>query len=130
MHKAQQAALPPNKRCSPSEDFSFRHPSSLQTYTAYLQYLDSTPRSPRGLFISVTPLASTIFSTRPTLLSNLDGYNCTVTTSPGWNEFLVQPRRRTADGLPASPAQWETLPSSSFTSNRSMVWGLATKYFV
>jgi len=48
-----------------------------------------------------------------------------VTTSPGRSEFLVHPRRRTADGLPASPAQCETLPFSSFASNKTMVWGLA-----
>src|SRR5512135_2252094 len=53
-----------------------------------------------------------------------------VIMSPGFNEFLVQPRRRTADGLPASPAQWERFPWSSFTSNMSMVWGLAHTNFV
>src|SRR5271169_1233618 len=51
-------------------------------------------------------------------------------TSPGWNEFLVQPRRPVADGLPASPAQCVMVPLSSFTSNMTMLWGLAHRNFV
>src|SRR5260221_6858360 len=51
-------------------------------------------------------------------------------TSPGCSEFLFHPRRRVADGLPASPAQCAMLPLSSFTSNMTMLWGLAHTNFV
>ena len=43
--------------------------------------------------------------------------------SPGRKEFLFQPCRRTAEGLPASPAQCAILPLPSFTSNRRPLYG-------
>src|SRR5438309_1465582 len=44
--------------------------------------------------------------------------------SPGCKEFLFQPSRVTAGGLPISAAQCATLPFSSFTSNITMQCGL------
>src|SRR5579883_2929585 len=53
-----------------------------------------------------------------------------VMTSPGSREALLQPWFVTAEGLPSSPAQCVTFPLLSFTSNSTMVCGLAQVNFV
>src|SRR5215470_12526335 len=49
---------------------------------------------------------------------------------PGNNETLVNPRRNSTFGVPASMAQLTTVPSAFFTSTCSQVWGLTHSIFV
>src|SRR6516165_12276765 len=43
---------------------------------------------------------------------------------PGSRDSLVNPRRKSTFGVPASIAQFSTEPSAFFTSTCSQVWGL------
>src|SRR5882672_10987872 len=49
---------------------------------------------------------------------------------PGSNEVLVNPRRNSTLGVPASIAQLITVPSGFLTSTCSQVWGLTHSIFV
>src|SRR5262252_9860613 len=49
---------------------------------------------------------------------------------PGTSDSLVNPRRNRTFGVPASIAQFTTLPSAFFTSTCSQVWGLTHSIFV
>ena len=47
---------------------------------------------------------------------SFDWYPSTTTFVPGSKEFFVKPRRNNTFGVPASKAQFSTLPSGFFTS--------------
>ena len=49
---------------------------------------------------------------------------------PGSSDFLVKPRRNSTFGVPASNAQFSTLPFGFFTSMCSQTCGLTHSIFV
>src|SRR5216683_8328332 len=60
----------------------------------------------------------------------LTGMKVTVTSSPGLNECLLQPRLTMSDGLLASVTQCTTVLLSSFASNFRKQWGFAQNHSV
>src|SRR5260370_1931603 len=57
-------------------------------------------------------------------------YPSTTTSVPGSRDSLVNPRRKSTFGVPASTAQFSTVPSGFFTSTCIQVWGLTHSIFV
>src|SRR5262245_28612866 len=55
---------------------------------------------------------------------SLDWYPSTTTLVPGSRASFLKPRRNKTFGVPASKAQFSTLPSGFFTSTSSQTWGL------
>src|SRR5262245_29856308 len=65
------------------------------------------------------PSVAVTRSNRPRLVPFFAGLTSILTTSPGDNEFLFQPTRCIADGLPISSVHRVTLPDSSLTSHET-----------
>src|SRR5262249_21722613 len=61
---------------------------------------------------------------------SFDWYPSTTISVPGTNDSLVNPRRNRTFGVPASIAQFTTVPSGCFTSICNHVWGLTHSIFV
>src|SRR5438270_544404 len=61
---------------------------------------------------------------------SLAWYPSTTTSVPGSRDSLVNPRRNRTFGLPASMAQFSTVPSAFFTSTCNQVWGFTHSIFV
>src|ERR1700726_3068505 len=80
--------------------------------------------------LRIWPSASTTCSTRPTGAPFLTGMKVTVTSSPGLNESLLQPRLTMSAGLLVGVAQCTMLLLSSFASNFRKQWGLAQNHSV
>src|SRR5882724_7921612 len=57
-------------------------------------------------------------------------YPSTTTSVPTSNDSLVKPRRYRTFGVPASTAQFSTVPSAFFTSTCNQAWGLTHSIFV
>src|SRR5260370_37488122 len=57
-------------------------------------------------------------------------YPSTTTSVPGSRDSLVNPRRKSTFGVPASTAQFSTVPSGFFTSACIQVGGLIQFVFV
>src|SRR6266853_1211045 len=60
---------------------------------------------------------------------SFDWYPSTTISVPGIKESLVNPRRNRTFGVPASIAQFTTVPSGFFTETCSQVWGLTHSIF-
>src|SRR5438477_12921484 len=76
----------------------------------------------------VFPSGSTTSSRRPTGFPLLTGSTVTVTSSPGLNIPLLQPRLIISGGLLPSTTQCITLPLASFTSYRKKQCGFAQNH--
>src|ERR1700682_5724310 len=61
---------------------------------------------------------------------SFDWYPSIAISVPGRRESLVNPRRNRTFGVPASIAQFTTVPSVFFTSTCNQVWGLTHSIFV
>src|SRR5215468_2474403 len=85
------------------------------------------PEDPRNNFFPSGKVRS-----RPLarLVPSFDWYPSMTISVPGNNESLVNPRRNSTFGVPASMAQLTTVPSGFFTSTCNQVWGLTHSIFV